>query len=406
MILRSILLQHFRNYTQEKFDFSETLTLIIGVNTAGKTNLSEAIYLLATGKSFKAGNDTFMIAFGQEIARVGGLLEDVIPDQIGDPGKELDSRFRGNDSKKKDDGLDKTKIEVVIASPQATGGRFSKKFLINGVGKSRNSLRGMLPIVLFRPEELDIIIDGPSLRRAFLNEVLEQADKEYAQALSVFERSLRQRNALLRIAQETGKRNSEQFDYWDELLIESGQTITQKREEFLVFINSSTHDIFPLQTFFDKSIISRERLDGYEMAEVGAGVTLVGPHRDDFFVNMEYPGFNPNPHPSSPRQADLLPKGEGEQGDIHYVDIRFFGSRGQQRLAVLQLKMLQIQYLEKKLGVLPLLILDDIFSELDSNHIQLVLDNVKGCQIILTTTHREFIPQKVLREASVVELER
>lgn len=352
MILNALLLSHFRNYSQKKVDFSDSLTVIIGQNTAGKTNLSEAIYLLSTGKSFKTATDIHMIAFGQDIARVQGLLVD---DQ------------------------EKTKVEIVIATPQASGGRFSKKFLLNGVAKSRNALRGLLPTVLFRPEELEIIIDGPSLRREFLDEVLEQADKEYAQAKHVYDRSLRQRNALLRSVQETGRRNVEQFSYWDDLLIENGQLLTQKRQEFLDFINKANHEIFPLQVVYDKSTISQERLAAYQEAEVGAGVTLVGPHRDDFFV--------------------LMPVGkEGK-------DIRSFGSRGQQRLAVLQLKMLQIYFLQEKLHITPLLILDDIFSELDSRHIQLVLEKVGKSQIILTTTHKEFVPKDLIIQAHVVELE-
>ncbi|HYK07981.1 MAG TPA: DNA replication and repair protein RecF, partial [Candidatus Eisenbacteria bacterium] len=244
--------------------------------------------------------------------------------------------------------------------------------------KSRASLAGLLPTVLFRPEELEIIIDGPSLRREFLNEVLEQVDKEYVRAKNTYERSLRQRNALLRIAQETGRRNTEQFEYWDSLLIESGQLLTAKREAFLDFINTSRHDIFVIQTVYDKSTISKDRLEQYRDAEVGAGVTLVGPHRDDFVVNMKV--------------------GKEQR------DIRSFGSRGQQRLAVLQLKLLQIEYIKEHLQQSPLLILDDIFSELDSGHIQLVLEKVQGSQIVLTTTHREFIPATFLKSASLIEL--
>lgn len=346
MILKSIYLQHFRNYSEKKFDFSDGMTIIIGPNTAGKTNLSESISVLLTGKSFRASADTDMIAFGQEIARVQGLLEED----------------------------EKIKLEVVIASSFATGTRQSKKHLVNGISKGRNSLQGLLPVVLFRPEELDIIIDGPSLRRNFLDEVLEQADKTYPVAHRTYERALRQRNALLRLAKETGTRNTEQFSYWDDLLIQNGQILTQKRKEFLEFINESSHDLFPLTTVYDHSSISSDRLEQYKEAEIGAGVTLVGPHRDDFFIFMD-----------------------GQK------DIRHFGSRGQQRLAVLQLKMLQISFLEKTLKIKPLLILDDIFSELDSGHIQLVLDTVKDSQIILTTTHKEFIP-KSLQEATMIIL--
>ncbi|HEX7042590.1 MAG TPA: DNA replication and repair protein RecF [Patescibacteria group bacterium] len=354
MILTSILLQHFRSYTQQKFDFDNGFTVIIGPNTAGKTNLSEAVNLLLIGKSFRTSSEIDMIEFGQEVARVQGLLEENLNDKL--------------------------KLEVAIASPQVTGGRFSKKFLMNGVPKLRSAFFGLLPLVLFRPEELEIIIDGPSLRRNFLDTVLEQTDKIYANANRTYERSLRQRNALLRAAQETGNRNAEQFAYWDDLLIENGQILTQKRSEFLDFVNKADQTIFYLQTTYDKSTISRERLDEYQVAETGAGVTLVGPHRDDFFVTMKV--------------------GKEEK------DIRHFGSRGQQRLAVLQLKMLQIEYIVEKVGKRPLLVLDDIFSELDNSHIQLVLDNVQKSQSILTTTHKEFVPQALLKSATVIELEK
>lgn len=353
MILRSLLLHHFRSYIQKKFDFLDALTIVVGPNTAGKTNLAESISLLLTGKSFKTSTDAQMISFGQDVGRVQGLL---VQDN------------------------EKTKTEVVLASPEATGGRFSKKFLINGVAKSRNAIRDFLPLILFRPEELDIIIDGPSLRRSFLDDVLEQVDKQYYAAKTAYERSLRQRNALLRLAQETGRRNDEQFAYWDDFLIENGQIITKKREEFLEFINNSVQDIFPITVTYDASTISRERLDQYRDAEVGAGVTLVGPHRDDFFVSIQVQNSN--------------------------RDIRHFGSRGQQRLAILQLKMLQISYVKEKLHALPLFILDDIFSELDSGHINLVLNKVKGMQVILTTTHREFVPKQLAEQAVVIELEK
>lgn len=195
MILSSLLLQYFRSYSQKKIDFSDLISVIVGPNTAGKTNLAEAIAIILTGKSFKTKTDEDMISFGQDIARVQGLL------------------VHENE---------KTKLEVMLANQQATGNRFSKKFLINGIVKSRNAIRGLLPLILFRPEELDIIIDGPFLRRQFLDDVLEQVDKEYFTAKVTYERSLRQRNALLKSVQETGIRRQSQFIYWDDLLIESG----------------------------------------------------------------------------------------------------------------------------------------------------------------------------------------
>lgn len=352
MKLQSLVLQHFRSYTHKKFDFAADTTIIIGPNTAGKTNLAEAMHILATGKSFKGATDVNLIQFGREIGRVKGLV-------------------------KNDDG--NSTLEVIFLAPAYNNGRFGKKYLVNDIAKSRTHFLGFLPLVLFRPEELDIIIDGPSVRRDFLNEVLEQVDREYAVSLVSYERAIRQRNALLQRAKEEGVRQERQFAYWDDLVITHGQVISQKREEFLIWLNEQEKDVVGFHIIYDHSKISRERLDQYKDAEIGAGVTLVGPHRDDFFITIQ-------------------------QDDGKSRDVKQFGSRGQQRLVVLQLKLLQIQYITQQLGKKPLLVLDDIFSELDSGHIRLVLDKIAGQQAIITTTHKEFIPEDKLASYSVIEL--
>lgn len=387
MLLSSLVLQYFRSYTQKKFDFGDEVTIIIGPNTAGKTNLSEAIHLLATGKSFKGPTDATLIQFGQEIGRVKGLIIDS-GSRIQDPGDGV-AEVKGSQS-------EKTTLEVVLLDPTYNKGRFGRKYFVNDVPKSRAHFLGVLPLVLFRPEELDIIIDGPSVRRDFLDEVLEQVDREYVVALTAYERALRQRNALLDRVKELGRRDvfAEQFSYWDNLLIEHGQTITRAREEFIEWINDHKKDVIDFQISYDHSKVSRERLDQYAQAEIGAGVTLVGPHRDDFSVQMQ------NPHLSS------LPEREENQKDEYSMDVKVFGSRGQQRLVVLQLKLLQITYMTQKLGKKPLLVLDDIFSELDSGHIQLVLEKIQGQQAIITTTHREFIPEDKRTSYRVIELEK
>lgn len=357
MILRSIVLQNFRSYAQQKFDFAKDITIIIGANTAGKTNLAEAIHLLATGKSFKGATDASLIHFGKEIGRIKAAVW--AHEQDGE----------------------RVMLEVVLMSPQYNNGRFGKKYLVNEIPKSRSAFLGHVPFVLFRPEELDIIIDGPSVRRAFLDSVLEQTDREYAAHMVSYERALRQRNALLARVKETGVRQEKQFAYWDELVIHHGAEITKKREAFISWINTAEKDVSLLEVTYDHSKISVERLAQYRDAEVGAGVTLVGPHRDDFFVTIP-------------------------QADKKHRDVKFFGSRGQQRLVVLQLKLLQIAFMTKTLGKKPLLVLDDIFSELDSGHIALVLEKIVGQQAIITTTHKEFIPKEKMRAYSVIELEK
>lgn len=342
MILKHLSLQNFRSYEKSEFELDSGLIFIVGPNTSGKTNLIEAIFLLSTGKSFRAENYNQMIGFGKDLARVKGGVGDI-------------------------------ELEVVITNEQ-------KKYMVNGVSKRRVDFAGHLPCVLFSPLDLDIIVDSPGLRRDFLDFVLEQVFREYRLALTSYAKALRQRNALLEKTQETGARNEKQFEYWNQILIENGGIITKKRGEFIEFVNASQKDIFDFVMFYDKSIISKERLLQYKDAELASGVTLVGPHRDDFSASM----FN------NTRQV------------TH--DIKFFGSRGQQRLTILQLKLLQLAFIENKLKERPILLLDDIFSELDNEHIKLVLEFIQDQQTIITTTHKEFVPKEVLSNASVIEL--
>ena len=332
--------------------------MVVGPNTSGKSNLVEAIYLLSTGKSFRTDKDTQMLKFEEEVGRVKGKV--TIP-----------SVNSGQ--------LDE--LEVLITNGEVNGGSQYKKFLVNGVSKRRVDFAGKLLAVLFSPQDLEIIIESPSLRRNFLDEVLEQVDRNYRVASIAYAKALRQRNALLELVQETGQRNEKQFEYWDNLVIENGNIITQKREELINFLNSSPKDIFDCVVEYDKSTISKQRLLQYEREEVAAGVTLVGPHRDDFIVSM----FN---------------------GGKTVHNVKFYGSRGQQRLAILQLKMLQLLFIEQSLGERPLLLLDDIFSELDKEHIQLILEEIGKQQTIITTTHEEFIPKKLLKLMKIIDFER
>lgn len=346
-MLKSVHLQNFRSYKRRRFDFSKN-TIIIGRNTAGKTNLIEAIYLASTGESFKTEKENQAITFDEEFARVTAEA-------------------------------DETKLEVLLTTGSLAQRSISKKFLVNGVPKRRVDFVGNLPSVLFSPADLEIVIDSPGVRRRFLNEVLEQTDREYRISHISYVKALRQRNALLDRAAETGRRNEREFEYWDHLLIESGQEVTAKREAFINFINQEKKEIFDFSITYDKSTISEDRLLQYEDAEMGSRVTLVGPHRDDFIFYFK--------------------KGKTER------ELRYFGSRGQQRLAILELRLLQLLYMEKALGERPLLLLDDIFSELDNEHINLVLTIVPLQQTIITTTHEEFISKPKLKDMEMIKLD-
>lgn len=285
-------------------------------------------------------------------------------------------------------------LEVAVTVGEVAGVRAQfKRFFVNGVAKRRTDFVGNMPSVLFSPEDLEIIVGSPGLRRQFLDNVLEQTDRDYRLALLGYTKALRQRNALLEIAKDTrsagsgqaGRRSEKEFEYWDSLVIRNGSVLTRKRGEFIDYLNTAKKDILKLKVVYDKSVISRERLDQYKDAESASGVTLVGPHRDDFYALF-----------SSSAKAS---EGQGRN-----LNLRSFGSRGQQRLGVLQLKLLELQYVKDKLGVEPLLLLDDVFSELDEGHINLILEIRDNQQTIITTTHEEFIPAKIKGTMNVIEL--
>lgn len=350
MHLRNLLVQNFRNYSKKEFKFGKNTTLIVGPNTSGKSNLIEAIFFMAKGGSFRIDRDEQLVKFGETVARIKGKIAD----------KEL---------------------EVAIAK-EGVGGKLRpfKKYLVNGVNKRRVDFVGNFFAVLFAPNDLEIIVGSPSKRRDFIDNILIQVDREYRLALGFYEKGLRARNALLHKAKETGRRSEKEFMYWDNLLIVQGQKITKKREGLMKYLNDVKKDILDFEIFYDRSVISKDRLLQYKDAEVGSGVTLVGPHRDDFVIN-------------------LVNKKEEH-------DIKFFGSRGQQRLAVLQLKLLELIYVEKTTSERPVLLLDDVFSELDEGHINLVLEMIPRQQTIITTTHKEFVTNKLLKSINVIELKK
>jgi DNA replication and repair protein RecF len=360
MFLKSLSLQNFRSYKKADFDFSSQTTLIIGPNTAGKSNLIEAIFYLARGASFRIDKDEDVVRFGESLSRIKANLDD------------------------KD-------LEVIIAQGGFSGkSRGFKKYLVNKVSKRKTDFIGNFFAVLFAPNDLEIIIGSPSKRRDFLNNILSQADHEYRRFLSFYEKGLRARNRLLHKSKETGRRDDREFAYWDNLLITQGQKITKKREEFLQYIQETEKEIFEFNIDYDQSTISRDRLEQYRDAEVGAGVTLVGPHRDDLSIRI-----NTNSHTN----------------EYELRDIKHFGSRGQQRLAILQLKLLELMLIQEKTSIQPVLLLDDIFSELDENHIDLLLKKIlfrrefeQQGQVIITTTHKEFVPDQMLKKAKVIRL--
>lgn len=331
-MVKSLLLQNFRNYEKREFKFGENTTLIAGPNASGKTNVLEAIYALATGKSFRAELEKELIRDGGPFARAQGKS---------------------------------ATADLEIIWDNRT--RLQKLYRINGVGKRQVDFVGNLRAVLFGPQDIEIVADSPSIRRRYLDSVLSLVHRDYRVASQIYEKALRQRNSLLvriRDYRLSTTDYSSQLEYWDRLLIENGTIIHDRRREYLDFLG------FP----YDHSIISLERLKKYAAEEVAAATTLVGPQRDDFTV---------------------IKNGK---------NLHSFGSRGEQRLAVFDMKLRELSYVEKATGGKPVLLLDDIFSELDHANRHRILEVIPKQQTIMTTTDLHLVEKNYLRGISLISL--
>lgn len=327
MKLINLQLAGFRSYLHAEFTFSNLTTVLVGPNAIGKTNVLEAIYLLATGQSFRADKIEEMVHWEGEVGHVTAKV----------------------------DGED---LRVTVTRGMVQGKKVSKRrYFVNGVARRSKDFAGILKAVLFRPEDVGLVTGSPSSRRQFLDETLVQLDAEYRRSLLNYEQALRRRNRLLDAIAE-GKAQPSNLVFWDQLLIKHGDVLRQGREAFISFLNAqpaldSGHS---LEIDYDASIISEARLAHYSNAEIASGHTLVGPHRDDFAIR--------------------------EKGK----DLAKYGSRGEQRMGVLWLKLGQLSYLKQVANETPLLLLDDVFSELDVEHEGIILALLGKQQTIITTT--------------------
>jgi DNA replication and repair protein RecF len=340
MYLKKLKLIDFRGYKNKEFAFSKGINIIWGENAVGKTNLLESIYLLSLGESFKARKIDEMVRFGNEWGRVSGTVEDTEGEK---------------------------ELEMMVTKGEVNGKKVAKrKYVVGGASKRRVDYVGNLPIVLFRPEDLEVLSGSPDGRRNFLDQVLFQVDVEYVRSFGVYNQALRRRNKILDAVRE-GMATKHSLTFWNGLLVKHGQVLTEKRSELIGFINHlwSRSDLFnDLSIEYDRSVISEKRLEQYKNEELAAGYTLVGPHKDDLTIEMK-----------------MEQNGEGEEKR----DLGRYGSRGEQRMAILALKMGEIYYLEEYLTEKPVLLLDDIFSELDDGHEEEVLRVMEGRQVMVTT---------------------
>lgn len=348
MKLLSLKLENYRNYggMEAEFDPETPVAAIIGQNARGKTNILEAIYLLALSRSFRTSNRADLVKWRSEYARVSGRLET----------KEGE-----------------TELEVFIGNPPHPKCALKK----NGVKCGAYDFIGNCRIVFFHPEDLNILYLGPDLRRRYLDVLNIQLSSRYYRALGNYKKILEQRNSLLKNIRD-GFSSVSDLAVWDERLTEEGAVIMEERKKTVDFINGGISGIYAgisgregdqvkivYNSFFDPADeLSAEQIGGSFAARLEAAktrdlqalVTTAGPHRDDLRVEL-----------------NGRPIGE-------------HASRGEYRSLLLALKLIELEYFRAVSGEEPILLLDDVFSELDGERQRALMEGIRGCQTILTST--------------------
>lgn len=327
MFLKKISLINFRNFSHKEIFFDKEKTLIIGKNSLGKTNILEAVYFLINGEGFREEKEEELIKTGEKFAEVKGVF------LVG-----------------KNDFLSYSiKIEI-------KNNKINKKFYIEKTEKNFFLYeKEQTKTVLFSPEQLEIIIDSPEKRRSYLNKIIGLFDFQYKKKLINYEQALRKRNKILEL-NFSNQRIIEELKFWDNFLIKEGKYLTEKREEYINFLNS--HPQIESKFFsivYLKNEINEKRLKQTFDQSLVYKKTLVGPQRDDFQIFID-------------------------QKNVHK-----FGSRSEQRLAIFWLKLNEIRYIKKNRKIKPIILLDDIFSELDNENQKIIFPLLSDYQTIGTS---------------------
>jgi DNA replication and repair protein RecF len=395
MRLTHLSLTNFRNFTRLETELPPGPTLLVGANAQGKTSLLEAIYFLSGAASPHASSDRQLINF--------------LALKEASPFARIVAEVRQHDRPQR---IEIRIVDDVVEPGQAP--RIRKEILVNGVRRPVRQLSGTLNAILFEPQDLQVVEGSPGERRRFLDDAITQADPGYAEASSQYGRVLSQRNALLKQIQEMGRNsNGDQLAFWDEQLADLGAGIIRGRalalhelEHFAQPIHTDltrnaerlrldylpSYDPqqrsrgqlgLPLDAPADPMAPSLESLrDGLLAAlhearedEIARGGTLVGPHRDDFRIRASG------------------------------IDLTTYGSRGQNRTAILSLKLAEIEWMRQRTGEWPVLLLDEVLAELDATRRTSLLDRIDPAeQAILTSADLGMFADAFRARATIWEI--
>ena len=342
MIVESLKLQNYRNYEYLNMNFDEKINIIYGDNAQGKTNILESMYVCATSKSHRGSKDREIIRFDNDESHIKVNV------------KKNDMNYR---------------IDMHLKKNKPKG------IAVNGIPIKRAvELFGILNIVFFSPEDLNIIKNGPSERRRFIDMELSQLDKIYLDCLINYNKVVNQRNSLLKEYAFSGREDIiSSLDIWDMQLVKYGNDVIKSREKFVKEINDLVKSIHTklsgdreqLEIIYEPCVKEQDfesELVRVRDRDLKFKCTNIGPHKDDmcFLING--------------------------------MDVRKYGSQGQQRTAALSLKLAEIELVKQIIHDTPVLFLDDVLSELDSRRQNFLLDSIGNIQTMITCTgHDEFI---------------
>ena len=337
MWITSLEMQNFRNYESQKIEFSENINVFYGDNAQGKTNIIEAIFMCSIGKSFRTSKEKETIKHNEEFSNI--VLNYKNKDRDGN-------------------------IKVQISN--------KKTIFVNGVKvKKLSELLGKVNIVLFTPDDINILKNGPDQRRKFLNMMIGQIRPNYVNILNTYTKVMEQRNNYLKQIRDLDNKNKinyELLDIWDEKLASLSYKICLYRTEFINKISEKIKDIhknitenkeeikieYITESSDEKKLL--ELIKQRRKLDIIKGYTTKGAHRDDFNIYID--------------------------GDL----VNVYGSQGQHRTAVLSLKMSELEIIKEETGESPILLLDDFMSELDSKRRKNLLSNIGDTQVIITCT--------------------
>ena len=335
MWIKKIKLKDFRNYNEQEINLHENINVFFGENAQGKTNIIESVYLSSIGKSYRAKKENELIKFDKERALV-----------------EVEFQKKDRDGK----------IKIEIAE--------KKQIYLNGIKiKKLSELLGNINIVIFTPDDINILKGGPQNRRKFLDIMISQLRPNYMHILLQYQKTMEQRNNYLKQIKFENK-DENLLDIWDEKLADFGIKIFEYRKEFIEKIQEQIKNIhkditegkekIEIKYFSDSSTrqIFLNELKSRRKLDIIRGYTSKGIHRDDFLIY------------------------------INEKEVGTFCSQGQNRTAVLSLKLSELNVIYEEIGEYPILLLDDFMSELDSKRRQNFLDNIKNIQVIITCTEK------------------